>query len=394
MRFASGVVRVCIVLLLTAAATRPARAEAQVTASDSALVVLETARIFDAEGRWDVAEALYRLVVTRYGATPAATEARARLLAPPSRVLYGDGTVELTVWMTLYGAWLGLALPGALGADSAEPYGVGLLAGGPAGFLAGRGLARALELTEGQARAITLGGTWGSWQGFGWREVFDWGVEQRCEAPFGGYEYCYDAEDDFEETFAAMVLGGLAGIAGGALLSGRDISPGTASVVNYGSLWGTWFGLGTGVLMDLEDDDLLAATLVGGNAALLATALMAPGWNVSRSRARLVSILGVLGGLGGAGLDLIVQPDDEKVAIAIPLAGSIAGLLIGIASTRDSGPVANSLEAAADGALLRLEDGRISFGMPNPVPTWVTFDGPRGPELRPALGLEIFRARF
>jgi hypothetical protein len=121
---------------------------------------------------------------------------------------------------------------------------------------------------------------------------------------------------------------------------------------------------------------------------------MAPGWNVSRSRARLVSILGVLGGLGGAGLDLIVQPDDEKVAIAIPLAGSIAGLLIGIASTRDSGPVANSLEAAADGALLRLEDGRISFGMPNPVPTWVTFDGPRGPELRPALGLEIFRARF
>jgi hypothetical protein len=309
-------------------------------------------------------------------------------------VLYGDGTVELTVWMTLYGAWLGLALPGALGADSAEPYGVGLLAGGPAGFLAGRGLARALELTEGQARAITLGGTWGSWQGFGWREVFDWGVEQRCEAPFGGYEYCYDAEDDFEETFAAMVLGGLAGIAGGALLSGRDISPGTASVVNYGSLWGTWFGLGTGVLMDLEDDDLLAATLVGGNAALLATALMAPGWNVSRSRARLVSILGVLGGLGGAGLDLIVQPDDEKVAIAIPLAGSIAGLLIGIASTRDSGPVANSLEAAADGALLRLEDGRLSFGMPNPVPTWVTFDGPRGPELRPALGLEIFRARF
>ena len=47
---------------------------------------------------------------------------------------------------------------------------------------------------------------------------------------------------------------------------------------------------------------------------------------MSRNRTRLVSIAGVIGGLAGAGLDLIVQPDNEKVAIGIPLAGSIAGL--------------------------------------------------------------------
>jgi hypothetical protein len=380
-------------LLLAGAALRPPTLAAQPSPADSAAVILETARVFDARGRWDVAEALYRLVLERFGNTVAATEARSRLVEPPSEVLYGDGTVELTVWMTLYGAWLGVAVPGAFGADSPEPFGVGLLAGAPTGFFAGRSIARSLRLTEGQARAITLGGTWGTWQGFGWREVFDIGVDQFCEAsPFDGGEYCYDLEDDFEETFAAMVVGGLTGIGVGALLSGRDITPGTGTVVNYGSLWGTWFGLAGGVLMDMEDDNLLAATLVGGDVALLATALLAPGWNVSRSRARLVSIAGVLGGLGGAGLDLIAQPDDEKVAIAIPLAGSIAGLVLGIAATRNSSPAV--LEAAADGSLLRLDGGRLSLGIPTPVPTMVPSDGPRGSSWRPALGFEVFRASF
>jgi len=370
------------------------QAQTRVTPADTAQVLLEAARGFEAEGRWEVAEALYRRIVARYGSTVAATDARARLVAPPASVAYGDGTVELTVWMTLYGAWLGVAVPGALGADSPEPYGVGLLAGGPTGFLAGRSLARSLDLTEGQARAITLGGTWGTWQGFGWREVFDLGVGQSCDtSPFGD-EFCFDTEDSAEETFAAMVVGGLAGIGVGALLSGRDITPGTGTVVNYGSLWGTWFGVAGGILMDLEDDDLLAATLVGGDVALLATALLAPGWNVSRSRARLVSIAGVLGGLGGAGLDLIAQPDDEKVAVAIPLVGSVAGLLLGIVATRDSGPDIAGLEASTNGALVQVDEGRVRLGLPTPVPTLVPHDGPRGTRWRPALGLELFRARF
>lgn len=114
-------------LLLTA--VPPAPVEAQLTPADSADVPLETARVFEADGRWDVAEALYRLIADRYGATPAATEARARLVAPPQQVVYGDGSVELSVWMALYGAGLGVAVPGAFGADSPEPYGVGRLAG-------------------------------------------------------------------------------------------------------------------------------------------------------------------------------------------------------------------------------------------------------------------------
>lgn len=391
-----GRCRVVPILLLAVGvglALRPAPARSQLSAADSAAVLLETARSFEADGRWDVAEALYRRILERYAATDAAIDARERLTAPPPEVVYGDGRAELQVWMTLYGSWLGVAVPGALGADSPEPYGVGLLLGGPAGLLTGRAIARATGLTEGQARAITLGGTWGTWQGFGWREVFDLGVSQICEEdPFGGGDFCYDTEDSSEEAFAAMIVGGLTGIAAGAFLSKRDIAPGTGTVVNFASLWGTWFGVAGGILFGLQDDDLLAATLLTGNAALATTAILAPAWNVSRSRARLVSIAGVLGGLGGAGIDLIIQPDNEKAAIGIPLATSVLGLGIGIAATRGQArPAGGSLRPGPDGALLRLRDGRLGLGMPVPLPSSLR-DASGRP--RAVLGVQLFRATF
>jgi hypothetical protein len=386
------------VALAIASATVPARAAAQVSAADSAAVLLETARTFEARDRWNVAEPLYRLIVERYGSTPAAGVARERLAAPPEEVVYGSGRVEAQVWMTLYGAWLGVALPGAFGADAPEAYGTGLLLGAPAGFLAGRGLANALDLTEGQARAITLGGTWGTWQGYGWREVFELGTGEICDRdPFGPGEFCYEPEDSSEETFAAMIVGGLVGIAGGALLSGRDITPGTGTAVNFGSLWGSWLGFAGGVLFDLENDALLASTLVGGNVGLATTAVLAPRWNVSRNRARLVSIAGVLGGLAGGGIDLILQPDDEKVAVGIPLASSVLGLVIGSVATRgDSGATRiGSLDDGADDAtLLGLRNGRLGLGTPVPTPTLVPQHRPDGTRWMPALGLTIFRATF
>jgi hypothetical protein len=380
-----------VVLVLLASALGTSRpASAQITAADSASVLLDAARELEAEGQRDVAEALYRLILERYAASTAASEARTALAALPAAAeTQGSGSVELRVWMTLYGAWLGAAVPAAFGADSPEPYGVGLLLGGPVGFLGGRALAGRLDLTEGQARAITLGGTWGTWQGFGWREVLDLGTEQDCSLGF-----CYDLESGTEEAFGAMIVGGLAGIGVGTLLSTRNITPGTASVVNFASLWGSWFGVAGGALFDLEDDDLLTATLVGGNAALLASALVAPSWNVSRSRARLVSIAGVLGGLGGLGIDLLTQPDDDDVALGIPLAGSILGLGVGVVATRGDGATREALGDGPDGALLGIRDGRLALGTPVPVPTLVPAfrDGRVG--WHPAMRLELVRARF
>ena len=366
----------------------------QVTPADSAEVLLDAASRFSSQGRQDVADALYRLIAERFPSTPAAEVARLRLGAVRSAGTVGGGRVELQVWSTLYGLWLGIAVPGALGADDSEPYGLGLLLGGPAGFFAGKQIAGSRDLTEGQARAITLGGTWGTWQGFGWAEVLDLGQEQVCQDDGYG-RYCYDEGDSSEETFAAMILGGVAGIAAGAALSSRPISPGVATAVNFGSLWGSWLGFGFGYLADMEDDALLAATLVGGNAGLVGTALKARDWNPSRSRARIVSIYGVIGGLSGLGLDLLAQPDDEKVAMAIPLAGSIAGLALGVMNTRSYDTVEPAAAGAPPGgALLNLSEGNWSLGAPMPQPRMLELDGPHGLVRKPALGLTLLNARF
>jgi hypothetical protein len=390
---------VLVLLTCLAAAAPGGQAQAQqVTAADSAEVLLDTASRFSADGRHDVAEALYRFIVERFGSTPAAELARLRLGELRSRGGSGNGRVELQVWSTLYGLWLGVAIPGALGADDSEPYGLGLLAGGPAGFLAGKAIAGSRDLTEGQARAITLGGTWGTWQGLGWAEVLDIGQREVCyDEPWG--RSCYDEGDSSEEIFAAMILGGAAGIAAGAALSRKDISPGVATTVNFGSLWGTWLGFGLGYLADLEGDPLLATTLLGGNAGLAFTALKAPQWNPSRSRARIVSIYGVIGALSGAGLDLLTQPDNDKVAMGIPLAASVVGLALGVANTRgydapDRATGGRPGGGAPGGALVKLSEGSWALGAPVPYPTVVQIDGPKGTLRRPALGLTLLEARF
>lgn len=396
-------VSILLLGLWVSALGRPRPSAAQATPADSAAVLLEAAAHFESEERPEVAEAIYRLVVQRFPDTPAALRARQRLTDLEAEIrggTPGKGRVELQVWTTTYGLWLGIAVPGAVGADGPEPYGVGLLLGGPAGYMAGKALARSRPLTEGQARAITLGGTWGTWQGLGWVKVLDLGArESTCYAlPDGSpSDGCFDTSDDTQATFAGMVVGGILGIAAGTALSRREISPGVATTVNFGALWGTWVGFATGYIADQDGDALLATTLLGGDAGLLGTALMAPGWNPSRSRARIVSIYGVVGGLSGLGLDLLIQPDDDKVAVGLPLAGSLLGLALGVGATRGYDTAPERREGAPgppSGALLSLRDGVWSVDAPVPYPVMVERPGPMGVSKRAALGVTLLSAKL
>ena len=260
-------VSISLLVLSLAGLADSAHVSAQVAPADSAAVLLQAATHFEASGQPDVAQAIYRLIVDRFGDTAAATEALARLTTVRAAGTTGSGKVELQVWSTLYGLWLGIAVPGALGADGSEPYGIGLLAGGPAGFLAGKVLSRGGTITEGQARAITLGGSWGTWQGFGWTEILDLGTQDVCYSDPVYGQSCYTDTNDGEEKFAGMILGGVAGIAAGVALSRGDVSPGVATAANFGALWGSWFGFAGGYLADLEGDGLLATTLLGGTRA-------------------------------------------------------------------------------------------------------------------------------
>jgi fluoride ion exporter CrcB/FEX len=155
-------------------------------------------------------------------------------------------------------------------------------------------------------------------------ELLDLGRETQTFCPEPGV--CFEEESDADaSTYVAMsVAGGLLGIGTGAYLARKPITSGTAAAVTLGGMWGTWFGFGLSFLADQEGDELLLGTMMGGNAALVALGIVAPRWQMSESRARLISIGGVAGGLAGAGLLLIAQPDDENVAILMPLAGSAA----------------------------------------------------------------------
>jgi hypothetical protein len=242
--------------------------------------------------------------------------------------------------------------------------------------------------TEGQTRAVTFGGAWGTWQGVALAELLDLGRETQTFCPEPGV--CFEEESDADaSTYVAMsVAGGLLGIGTGAYLARKPITSGTAAAVTLGGMWGTWFGFGLSFLADQEGDELLLGTMMGGNAALVALGIVAPRWQMSESRARLISIGGVAGGLAGAGLLLIAQPDDENVAILMPLAGSAAGLALATHWTRDRIAVPGD---GGQGALINSSSGRWALDVPHA--SLRLRRAPQG-ELRPAAYLPILSVRF
>lgn len=365
------------------------------TPADSAAVLLEVARDFEARGRSEVAEALYQLITERYEGTAPAVVALGRLAEWDRVVNERSGRVELQVWSSLYGLWLGIAVPAAFGADESEAYGAGILLGAPAGLLAARAVIRSRDITEGQTRAITWGGVWGTWQGLGWAHVLDLGTEESCQQGF-----CYESDVTTETQFRSMIVGGLVGVTTGTLLSRRNIPTGVAAGAHYGSLWGTWLGVAGAVMSDLEDDGVMAATLLSGNAGLVAGAYLADRHELSRNRLRLVSLGGLLGGLAGVGLDLLFQPDDEKVAMGIPLVLSGAGLGVAAHMTRDhdrgpSGGGAAGGDNGARGVLFGFDRQGMALDLPVPVPTLVPGEDHAGRDRWvPGLSITLLRGTF
>lgn len=367
-------------------ASRPIPATAQEPAPpapsvvDSAGVALGLAQHFRAEGKRDLAEALFRLVLDRYPDTPAARAAEAELDALRQVRRTAGGTATLAAWGALYGAWLGVALPAALGAEQPSPYGAGILIGVPAGFFAARGYARTANLSSGQARAITWGSLWGAFQAMGWRSVFEIGDRRVVSCDPSGQFPCveYTQESD-RAPFTAAILGGVAGIGTAALLArSREMASGTISAVQWGSLWGTWFGVASAALLDIQgEDDALTWTLLGGDIGLLVTAALAPRWNLSAGRPWLVSAAGIAGLAAGAGFDLLFEVDDEQTAILLPMLGSAAGLVAGAALTRPEDRAADAADASR-GALLEVRGRHLGSGPFTPVPTVLPAPGAGG----------------
>jgi hypothetical protein len=369
-----------VALLVFAAFLPGERVAAQNTRADSASVLLTLANTLRAEGKIAQADAMLALIIERYAGTPAALEAQRLRAETPRAFAERSGKTELLVWTTTYGLILGGLVPLSLSANDEEAYGLGLILGGPAGFLLGRGISGARPVSEGQARAISFGTLWGMWQGLGWALVTedeDFNDDEDLEVPRG------------------MLIGSLAGLATGLVISGKPIRAGTATAVTFGGLWGTFYGALFAEMADADGDTPLSTTLLAGNAGILATGLAAPSWNLSRGRARLISISGVAGLLAGTGVLLLVQPDDAETAVELTLLSSATiGLALGAYWTRNYDERETRSGGPGGDALLDLRQGRWSINTPEPTPRWLETrtNGKPGREI--GLAIPIFKAAF
>lgn len=380
-----------LLLVLIPAVAGTARAQEATTDStpieavppDTVTTIYQAALSLEAEGERELAEALFDYIVRRWPESGPALAIRAVWAREGSLGPAGDGRTELVVWGTLYGLWLGVAVPGMAGVDDEKALGGGLLVGGPLGYWISSGRTRSVPIGAGNASAITWGSTWGTWQGFGWAHVLDLGSE--CTTAYWGGEYCTGPSS--EAVLRSMVGAGIVGaVTGAAIGRNRTISAGRASMASLGSLWGTWFGAAAAGLLDVDGGDRgLGWTLMGGNVGLLAGALARPGDPLTRNRARIASVIGLAGGLAGVGLVLMLDPGDDRIEIAVPLVGSVVGLLAGIGVTRDGVP------AEQLGARPASVPSGASWTVGGPVtPTVVEVRGER----RPALSLTLLSARF
>ncbi len=326
--------------------------EAQPSAADSAAIVLGVAESFEAMGDAGTALRLYRHILAFFPGTPAAREVTALLAMTVPR---GGGETELAVSSTLYGLWLGVAVPWALEASDQWAYGLGLVVGGPAGYLGSRAYAGDRSVSPGQARAIGWGGAWGSLQGLWWSQALG------------------DPED--EDIVGAVIAGGAVGTALGLVLARGEVASGTATAANLGSLWGAWFGFAGAYLLDYRDGALWGSAAGVGNLALAGSAWAGHSLSISRSRGRLISLGGLVGGFAGLGTAMIIDSGNDDVLVGLPLAGSVAGLVTGMLLTRsdnggEAAPGADARGAPSTGSLLNWVDGQFALSVPMPSPAW------------------------
>lgn len=382
----------CAFPLLAALAFAAAPIRAQLTRSDTAAVLLDAARTFEEEGRLDLAEQLLTVLTRRYPDTASGRLAGSTLSALRAEREVGGGHAGYVVWSTIFGAWMGVAVPAAVGAEDPEPFGLGLLLGTPAAFFASRAYGSSAGITVGASRTVTFSWLWGTWQALGWRAALDLGESLAvC-----GIDGCYKDTDEQAPWIAALV-GGASGYAAGIAATRLwNVETGTAEMLWHSSVWGTGYGFALGFLADLEDDDLLASTLIGGNAGLVVGIPLARAWSPTSGQVRLVSVAGLAGALAGLGVDLLLSVDSDKTAVAIPTVGATLGLIGGSLLTANENETArpDRGDPAPGTALVRYRNG-FELGVPIPVPVARLRLMPDGRASRSTgVGFTLFQATF
>jgi hypothetical protein len=229
-----------------------------------------------------------------------------------------SGVVQLMVYGGVYGAWLSAAIPIGLGVDDAASVGACMLITSPVAVFVAHEYGQHTHVSRGQAGTISIVGNWATWQGLGWALAGD---------------------ADGQDAVLAGALAGTGAIFATALLvRGREISPGQATVLHSATYWSAWYGIVGAGIAGADDKGFIYSTLAASTAGLLAGAAWGTGHDISASRARLISLGGMLGTLMGWGVVLLSDPEDDSVLWAIPGATGLCGLGFGWWHTRHREP--------------------------------------------------------
>ena len=257
---------------------------------------------------------------TAYGQLATDKKREIDLLLQQPEPISGMSRAGLVGFGTLFTTWCGVGTLVLLDAEEPVPYGVALIAGPLVGLSGSLSLTRESELSDGQASLITLGGTWGIWQAVGAATLADAGDKP---------------------TVGSSMAGGAIGLAlASSIVSRRDISPGDATLINFGGAWGTWFAICGAMIVRERDKDnrnfILSRAMIGGNAGLLTMAAWSTKLSMSRARARLINIGGIIGTLYGLGASILLEIDPEdRTFWGFMGLGGMVGLTAGAYFTRD-----------------------------------------------------------
>ena len=257
---------------------------------------------------------------TGYGQLATDKRKEVAILLQQPKPISGMSRASLVGFGTLFTTWLGVGTLILLETEEAAPYGLVLIAGPLSGLFGSLSLTRESELSDGQASLITLGGTWGIWQAVGAAALADAGDKL---------------------TVGASMAGGAIGLAlASSIVRGRDISPGDATLINFGGIWGTWFSIcGAMAARDRSSDSskfVLGSAMMGGNVGLSTMAAWSAKLDMSLARARLINIGGIVGTLYGLGTSILldIEPEDRSFWSLMGI-GGVVGLTAGAYFTRN-----------------------------------------------------------
>ena len=275
------------------------------------------------------------------------------LLLQQPQPISGMSRAGLVGFGTFFTTWLGVGTLMLLEVEDPTLYGLASIAGPLSGLFGSLSLTRESELSDGQASLITLGGTWGIWQAVGAASLADAGEKT---------------------TVGASMVGGTLGLAlAGGIVSGKNISPGDATLINFGGIWGTWFSIcGAMAARDRSRDNsnfILGSAMMGGNVGLSTMAVWSTKLDMSLARARLINIGGIVGTLYGLGASILldIEPEDRTFWSLMGI-GGVVGLTAGAYFTRNYDTQAGYFTESGV-ALLNLEPAEKRWNLSLPAIT-------------------------